>query len=115
MERISTSELKKRAKEFAEKKWQYIVDNKGSDEGLEDELPLLATFNSNCSYCELYIERNIKKVKGDCFEKCMGCPIFKIGGKISCHEGESVFSIWNRHPTVKKAQKMLDIIKKIEK
>ena len=116
MERISTPELKERAKEFAEKKWQYIIDNKGSDKGLKDELPLLAQFNSECSYCELYVERNIKKVtdKTNYHKLCENCPVFKIGG-YSCHDDKSVYATWNRHSTVKKAQRMLDIIKKIEK
>lgn len=45
---------KKQAKELCIKKWEYIVNNNGSDKGLINEIPELENLACECAYCELY-------------------------------------------------------------
>lgn len=45
----------KKAKILSEKKWQYIVDNNGSEKNLDIAYPKLMSMLSNCAMCEYHI------------------------------------------------------------
>ena len=57
-------------KDAALKKWNYIVKNKGSDEGLLEKYPELNSLISNCSFCEAFnchtIEAHRCQLNGCC-------------------------------------------------
>lgn len=81
------------AKEYAIMKWQYIVDNNGSREGLLEKYPVLKELKANCSYCELYV--------------CDNCPIGTMG---DCTSGSHPWCRWKNLETKENAQKVLDLI-----
>lgn len=41
----------KRAKDLSEKKWKFITENNGSDEGVLKKYPSLFGMQSNCAMC----------------------------------------------------------------
>lgn len=104
---------KKEAKELAIKKWQYIVNNNGSDIGIEIECPELEEFRSNCSYCEKYMD-TFNKI----FDFCAKCPINLPESKYEnfntpgCLQYAHPFYKWFLDPTEVNAQKVLYLILK---
>lgn len=84
---------KAQAKELSIKKWEYIVNNKGENNGLIKALPELKDFPANCGYCEKYPPT------------CRGCPISY------CLDGLHPYKKWSKRRTKANAQKVLDLIK----
>lgn len=88
-----------KAKELAILKWQYIVDNDGSDYGLKDMYPFLNSLFCNCSYCELFLLNSEVS--------CFRCP---INIDLSCLDNGSLFDEWCKIPSKENAKKVLDLI-----
>lgn len=93
---------KKKAIELSIKKWEWIVENDGSEDFLLDEIPELNDLSANCGLCEKYW-------KNDAF--CRKCPINKDH---DCYDKKHLFHIWLYDKTKKNAQKVLDLIKAIK-
>jgi hypothetical protein len=98
-------------KYWALRKWYWIRDNCHKNEGFVDNenyvakaIPQLLEFHAQCSYCEEH--RIIRK------NKCRECPIFKIDR--SCLFTSSTHGEWAIHRNKKSAQKMIDLIMKID-
>jgi hypothetical protein len=101
---------KEEAKEWAIKKWQYIVDNNGSSMGISKAIPKLEEFINVCSYCELYFY-----ISNEIFEYCVGCPLIVESenydyGNSGCGQKNSLYDIWYKDSTKENAQKVLDLI-----
>lgn len=89
------------AKEWAVKKWQYIVDNDGSSYGLLRAHPELRDFSNNCSYCQMYIENSMSTI-------CTGCPL--LLNDLRCTYVGHPYLDWVKDSTKENAQKVLDLI-----
>ena len=90
----------KKAKELSIKKWERIVSQNGSNDGI-DIHPDFKNLKHNCGLCQRYIP--------DLNDTCVKCPLTKDGG--SCCEE---FFKWNGSPSKKTAQAVLNHIKTIE-
>ena len=104
---------KKKAKEWCIKKWEYIVANNGSEEGLLDKYPELNEFEAECAYCELYLRKD---------NMCDKCPLNYVSTtvkrpvkykevRIDCYDHKHPYKKWLNHQTKRNAQKVLDLIK----
>jgi hypothetical protein len=103
---------KAEAKKWCIAKWEYIVENNGNEMGLEDAIPELDRFNSECAYCEKYRKIDGKiSLEKDLKKECTKCPLLKIK-KGWCFGENSLFSTWDDTPTEQNAQKMLDAIRR---
>lgn len=103
---------KKKAKELAIKKWEYIVENDGSDSRLTLFVPEVYNMLWRCPYCELFATN----VGQDDNEYCFECPIrpkiFNIYKQPGCWQSDHPFKKWIQNKTKENAQKVLDLIKK---
>jgi hypothetical protein len=93
---------KQEAKELCILKWEYIVENGGSEEGLTENYPRLRDLKAECAYCELYVKY-----------RCDGCPIqpeMQIN-RLGCFNREHPYNVWYYDSTKSNAQAVLDLIK----
>ena len=90
------------AKIWAIKKWEYIIDNNGSESGLINKYPELEIFVSECSYCELFYDAGANS--------CVGCPLV-IKGNIKCWQSPHPFENYLNCYSKETAQAVLDLIK----
>lgn len=94
---------KKKAKELSILKWEYIVSNKRSDEGLIDKCPELKELKAHCGYCAKYSNGN-----------CKNCPInlgLNDGYGSACMKERHPYNKWWEMNTKANAQKVLDLIR----
>ena len=91
---------------LAVKKWEYIVNNDGSDIGLCEAIPVLKKLPSNCSYCSLFASM---------MYDCKGCPL-QINQNMlqtsGCVRLGHPYNTWFDDKTRENAQKVLDLIVK---
>lgn len=97
----------RQAYNWAKKKWEYIVDNNGSDEGLYKKYPKLKKLPSGCAYCQMFIIE-----KHSCDECPIGLPIEdKCFRKFpACHLDKHPYNLWMEAPTKRRAKKILNLI-----
>lgn len=88
------------AYELCVKKWTYIVENNGSDEGTIDKFPELDKMKAECPYCELF--------NPPFDEECAGCPL-NIN-RVICYDEDSTYGRYYDNPTKETAQAVLDLI-----
>ena len=81
-------------------KWEYIVNNNGSDEGLLVKFPELTFMTNHCAYCERFITNY----------DCDCCPIAEK--HYACYMNHP-YAVWLKNKTKENAQIMLDIVNKI--
>lgn len=118
-----TSNQIKEAKKLCIKKWKIIVENDGSNE--HDKLYDFNKFKYGCPYCSLFVKKDVKG-----YEYCDGCPIdlpkekynynkFNIAAEDpwmgqallkGCCQKKHPWYKWDKNPTAKTAQKVLDLI-----
>lgn len=103
---------KQKAKELCILKWQYIVDNNGSNDGLVEKYPQLSMLRCNCAYCELYVNTASKKNM-----HCVKCPIkpskldyLEYGW--GCDQEGHPYHKWTMNRTKINAQAMLNLVKR---
>ncbi len=97
------------AYELVLNKWEYIVNNNGSIEGLNDALPELKHLISRCGYCDYFLAKNDNKAA------CYNCPLNtkpKIYDDFICCMPNHPWMIWFESKTKENAEAMLDLIKK---
>ena len=107
---FKTDELINSARELAMQKWNFIIENFNLDDfelakKLKEKHPELSTLTAECSYCELYLNRQK-------LDKCRKCPVKIYSGK-DCFNSRSVFQRYRRSRKNKLvlAKEMLEIIK----
>jgi len=98
---------KNEAKKLCILKWEYIVNNDGSDVGLIYKHPELDNFSNNCAYCDKYID-----TRSITIEYCFKCPIRikNRNNSISCFNLNHPHNIWDNNETKENAQAVLDMI-----
>lgn len=96
---------KKEAKRLSILKWEYIVENNGSDDRLIEEYPELDELTGNCGYCEIYNPFSENRITDN---GCSPCPL--VVNKHPCTT--TVWYVWIRKRNKKNAQAVLDLIKK---
>jgi hypothetical protein len=99
---------KAKAKELSIRKWELIVLGRGSDFGIWTAMPELYELTNSCGYCEKYMHINLPVNCG----KCPIRPPDYVPGSCGCNYDNHPFQIWNENRTTKKAQAVLDLIKK---
>lgn len=101
---------KEEAKELCILKWEYIVNNEGSEDGLINKYPELNKLLYECAYCELYFNDNSK-------HHCDNCPIkIKYSKRTNKYYGfcltpDHPYNKWDNANTKENAQVVLDLIK----
>ena len=89
----------KQAKELSQKKWEYVVDNNGSEYKLSTKIPEIKTFPNKCAMCQYcLIVNNIT---------CSKCIYHGI-----CWD---LYSNWLFNKTKERAEDILNAIKKRNK
>jgi hypothetical protein len=81
------------------KKWKWIVDNNGSNNGLIVAMPELKNFSNNCAMCEYKNPKN--------FNGCIKCLLSSV-----C---DNEYQNWAHNKNKENAIKVLEAIKKAVK
>jgi hypothetical protein len=103
---------KKKAKELCILKWEYIVNNNGSYNGLLNKYPELTNLINDCAYCELYYDTKNKKLNN-----CAKCPIklkteyYNSFYDVSCQQTNHLYYAWYKKQTKENAEAILNLIK----
>lgn len=109
------------AKQLCIIKWEYIVKNEGREQGLIDEYPTLTFYNSQCAYCQLFINQNLD---ADDKYQCNNCPLSIIKGDgLNCLLPNHPYKKWyklqhkpqvHNEDRLNAAKEMLKLIKSIK-
>lgn len=91
-------------------KWEYIVENFGSPDGLIEAIPELRELKANCGYCEYYLVQHPNPM-----HNCTNCPLAPENydwedEDTGCSYVHHLYRTWAFNSTTENAQKVLDMI-----
>jgi hypothetical protein len=101
----------KKAKSLSKRKWEIIVEQNGSVDGIEDN-PLFEKLAYNCGFCERHKIESVWSFNCDECEINMNLPKSEFDN--SCTNENHPFKIWSDNQTKENAQKFLDIINSVK-